>query len=106
MLATGFSYRSEKFFKKEIKTFHKQVGASSEIRRMGSAALDLAFTARGAFDGFWERDLSPWDMAAGVLLVLEAGGRVSDFSGGAFDLNKREVLASNSYIHTELLKRM
>ena len=72
------------------------------MRRAGSAALDLAFVASGRLEAFWEFNLNPWDTAAGVLLVEEAGGRVSDFAGGAFQLNSKEILASNGLIHDEL----
>jgi myo-inositol-1(or 4)-monophosphatase len=73
------------------------------VRRAGSAALDLCNVAAGRFDGFWEFNLNPWDTAAGVLLVEEAGGKVSDFSGGEFQIESRETLASNGLIHEALL---
>jgi myo-inositol-1(or 4)-monophosphatase len=76
------------------------------VRRPGSAALDLAYTARGVFDGFWEMRLPPWDVAAGSLLVEEAGGKVTDFAGRAFDINKPEILASNGLIHSTLVREM
>jgi myo-inositol-1(or 4)-monophosphatase len=76
---------------------------SHGVRRAGSAALDLAYVASGRMEGFWEFKLNPWDTAAGFLLVEEAGGRVTDFSGGPFRLDSREVLASNGLIHEELL---
>ncbi len=70
------------------------------MRRAGSAALDLCNVASGRFDGFWEFNLNPWDTAAGVLIVEEAGGRVTDFSGGPFDIASRETLASNGLFTT------
>jgi myo-inositol-1(or 4)-monophosphatase len=73
------------------------------VRRAGSAALDLAFVAAGRLEAFWEFNLNPWDTAAGILLVQEAGGRVSGFSGKPFRLDSREVLASNGLIHGELI---
>jgi myo-inositol-1(or 4)-monophosphatase len=73
------------------------------VRRAGSAALDLAFVAAGRLDAFWEFKLNPWDTAAGVLLVQEAGGQVTGFSGNTFRLDSREVLASNGLIHGELM---
>jgi myo-inositol-1(or 4)-monophosphatase len=73
------------------------------VRRAGSAALDLCNVACGRFDGFWEFNLNPWDTAAGVLIVEEAGGRITDFSGGPFQLNSRETLASNGLVHSALL---
>jgi myo-inositol-1(or 4)-monophosphatase len=72
------------------------------VRRAGAAALDLAYTAAGRFDGFWELKLAPWDMAAGVLLVTEAGGRASDLFGGPFSLGVPHVLATNGAIHKEM----
>ena len=69
------------------------------VRRCGSAALDLAFTAAGSFDGYWEMRLSPWDVAAGILLVQEAGGRVTDWRGEPVSLGRCEVLATNGQIH-------
>jgi len=73
------------------------------IRRCGAAALDLAWVAAGRFDGFWERDLSPWDMAAGMLLIAEAGGFVTDLAGGADVFGTGTIVAGNDTIHRELL---
>jgi len=74
------------------------------IRRFGSAALDLAWVAAGRFDGFWEEDLQLWDVAAGILLVREAGGFVTDFRGGDSALAKGQVLAANDQLHSKLHK--
>jgi myo-inositol-1(or 4)-monophosphatase len=74
------------------------------IRRFGSAALDLAWVAAGRFDGFWESHLSPWDVAAGLLLVKEAGGFVTDFRGGDQPMERREFLAGNDVLHSKLHK--
>jgi myo-inositol-1(or 4)-monophosphatase len=74
------------------------------LRRFGSAALDLAWIAAGRLDGYWERDLSPWDMAAGELLVREAGGFVTDLDGNDAMLSKGHILAGNETIHRELLR--
>jgi myo-inositol-1(or 4)-monophosphatase len=74
------------------------------VRRAGSAALDLAYVAAGRLEGFWEFNLNPWDTAAGILLVEEAGGRVSNFAGGPFRLNSEETLVSNGLIHDELVQ--
>ena len=76
------------------------------LRRFGSAALDLAWVAAGRFDAFWERGLSPWDIAAGVLLVREAGGFVSDLDGGDAILTKGSVAAGNDTMHRELVRLM
>ena len=74
------------------------------LRRFGAAALDLAWVAAGRFDAFWERDLSPWDLAAGILLVREAGGFVTDIDGGEEVLAKGHVAAGNDTMHRELLR--
>jgi myo-inositol-1(or 4)-monophosphatase len=76
---------------------------ASNLRRLGAAALDLCFVASGAYDGFWERDLKPWDLAAGTLIVKEAGGFVSDADGGADMLTKGSICAGNETIHSQLL---
>jgi len=81
-LATGFPFRAQSFVKTYCSIFHDVISIAKGVRRAGSAALDLAYTAAGTFDGFFEMHLSPWDVAAGSLLVTEAGGLVSDFSGG------------------------
>jgi myo-inositol-1(or 4)-monophosphatase len=73
------------------------------VRRAGSAALDLAYVAAGRMEAFWEFNLNPWDTAAGILLVEEAGGQVTDFSGNRYRLDSREILASNGLIHAELV---
>jgi myo-inositol-1(or 4)-monophosphatase len=72
------------------------------IRRPGSAALDLAYVARGVFDGFWEQNLSPWDVAAGSLLVREAGGLVTNFEGENHRIEMKKILASNTLLHEPL----
>lgn len=74
------------------------------VRRLGSAALDLAWTACGRFDGFWEYNLSPWDIAAGYLIVREAGGTVTNFEGEEADAFNRQTLATNGHIHAEMLQ--
>lgn len=102
LLTTGFSV--QKSAKKELSPFSKLVATSRGVRRPGSAALDLAYTARGVFDGFWEKNLSPWDVAAGTLLVREAGGRVTNFQKQEFDPSMKQVLASNSRLHDPLAK--
>ena len=103
LLTTGFTYRKKSWLKKEMKAFEILSQKSRAIRRPGSAALDLAFTASGVFDGFWERRLSPWDVAAGILMVKEAGGKVTDFSGKDYELGKPEILATNRQLHRQLL---
>jgi myo-inositol-1(or 4)-monophosphatase len=73
------------------------------LRRDGAAAIDLCYVANGRFDGFWERSLQPWDMAAGSLIVAEAGGQLTSYSGGPQDIRSGEVVATNGLIHDELL---
>ena len=103
LVGTGFpSYKRHK--NPNIHFYHQITLRSHGVRRAGSAALDLCSVACGRFDGFWEFNLNPWDTAAGVLLVEEAGGRVTDFRGGPFQLNSRETVASNGLIHDELLR--
>ena len=102
LVATGFP--SHKRHKNPNIFFYHQITLRTHgIRRAGSAALDLASVASGRFDGFWEFNLNPWDTAAGVLLVEEAGGVVTDFSGGPFRLDSRETVASNGLVHKALL---
>jgi myo-inositol-1(or 4)-monophosphatase len=102
LLTTGFTYRKKKWLHTEMEAFERLSIVARAIRRPGSAALDLAYTARGVFDGFWERGLSPWDIAAGALLVTEAGGKVSDFQLNSIQLDGREILASNGKLHKAL----
>ena len=102
ILGTGFpSHKRHK--NPNIHFYHQLTLRSHGVRRAGSAALDLANVACGRYDGFWEFNLNPWDTAAGVLLVQEAGGTVTRFDGSPFRLDSREVLATNSLIHQELL---
>jgi myo-inositol-1(or 4)-monophosphatase len=103
LLATGFP--SQKRHKNPNIYFYHQITLHTHgVRRAGSAALDLCNVAAGRFDGFWEFNLNPWDTAAGVLIVEEAGGKVTRFDGSPFELNSRETLASNGLIHGELLR--
>jgi myo-inositol-1(or 4)-monophosphatase len=103
LVATGFP--SHKRHKNPNIFFYHQITLRTHgVRRAGSAALDLCCVACGRFDGFWEFNLNPWDTAAGVLIVQEAGGKVTDFHGGPFELSSRETLASNGLVHGALLK--
>jgi myo-inositol-1(or 4)-monophosphatase len=101
LLATGFPSH-KRHLNPNIHFYQEFTLRSHGVRRAGSAALDLAYVAAGRLDGFWEFNLNPWDTAAGILLVEEAGGRVTDFAGGHFHLDSREVLASNGRIDGEL----
>jgi len=103
LVATGFP--SHKRHKNPNIFFYHQITLRSHgVRRAGSAALDLCNVASGRFDGFWEFNLNPWDTAAGVLIVEEAGGRVSHFDGAPFQIDSRETLASNGLVHDELVR--
>jgi myo-inositol-1(or 4)-monophosphatase len=102
LVATGFPSR-KRHDSPNIHFYQEFTLRSHGVRRAGSAALDLAYVACGRFESFWEFHLNPWDTAAGVLLITEAGGRVTDFSGGPFQLNSREVLATNGLVHNELI---
>ena len=102
LLTTGFAYNRGASLHREIEVFATLNQQARAVRRPGSAALDLAYTAQGVFDGFWERNLSPWDVAAGSLILTEAGGKISDFQGNPFELTQREVLASNGALHSKL----
>src|SRR5262249_12529148 len=87
-----------------INFYHQITLRSHGVRRAGSAALDLCYTAVGRFDAYWEFNLNPWDTAAGVLLVQEAGGKVTNFTGGPFNIASREVMGSNTVLDEEMLK--
>jgi myo-inositol-1(or 4)-monophosphatase len=103
MLCTGFPYdvRDRGDFARHFANFIMHAQA---VRRDGSAALDLAYVACGRFDGFWEEGLRPWDVAAGVLLIEEAGGRVSRYDGTAFDIYTPPIIVSNGLLHDEMLR--
>jgi myo-inositol-1(or 4)-monophosphatase len=104
-LATGFPYERRVAAFNNARMLDTFLRRSQGVRRIGSAALDLAYVASGRFDGYWEPGLSPWDLAAGTLLVEEAGGQTSDFKGGRERLmSGEEVVASNGQIHAEMLR--
>jgi len=102
LVATGFPYKQENL--DGIMTrFSRVIRKARGIRRFGSAELDLCLVAAGAFDAFWEEGLKPWDMAAGVGILLEAGGMVTSLDGSPFSLYRGDILASNAKVHQELL---
>jgi myo-inositol-1(or 4)-monophosphatase len=103
LVATGFPSH-KRHQNPNIFFYHQITLRTHGVRRAGSAALDLCCVACGRFDGFWEFNLNPWDTAAGVLIVEEAGGAITDFHGGPFELNSRETLASNGVVHEALLR--
>ena len=102
LVATGFPSR-KRHESPNVHFYQEFTLRSHGVRRAGSAALDLAYVAAGRMEAFWEFNLNPWDTAAGILLVEEAGGQVTGFSGNHFKLDSREVLASNGLIHAELV---
>ena len=104
LLVTGFPYTSSKNPTKQLEVFTKIVSSDIPIRRLGSAALDICWTACGRFDGFWEYNLNPWDVAGGSLILTEAGGKLSDFSGKEYNIYEKEILATNGLIHDRVLE--
>ncbi|MCI0405111.1 MAG: inositol monophosphatase, partial [candidate division Zixibacteria bacterium] len=103
LLSTGFPYDLRQSRENNLDYFEAFATRVRAIRRMGAAALDIAWTAAGRFDGFWELKLYPWDIAAALLMVSEAGGKLSDFEGGVLELATPNVVASNARLHTFIL---
>ncbi len=104
LLVTGFHYDVQKDPGEVMELFAAFISRARAVRRLGSAALDLCYVAAGRFDGFWERKLAPWDVAAGALIVAEAGGHVTSMSGGQYGSREGSVLASNGLIHAQMLE--
>lgn len=104
LLATGFPYDVRTSRANNLDHFGNFAVRAQAIRRAGSAALDLCYVACGRFDGFWEMKLRPWDVAAGALMVREAGGTVTDFTGGEFSLDTDECLATNGLIYSDMVE--
>jgi myo-inositol-1(or 4)-monophosphatase len=104
LLATGFPYDVRSSVVNNLDHWGRFIVRAQAIRRCGSAALDLCYVACGRFDGFWELKLKPWDVAAGALMVAEAGGLVSDFEGGPFTLDAPGVVATNGRIHGPIIE--
>ncbi|MBA3829593.1 MAG: inositol monophosphatase [Taibaiella sp.] len=102
-LVTGFPYKWPDSTEHPIRVFERFVMEGLPVRRLGSAALDLCWVACGRFDGFWEYNLSSWDIAAGYLIVEEAGGRITNFDGDRYNVFDKETLATNGKIHEEML---
>jgi len=103
-LATGFPFRALEFVPVYCALFQDVISVAKGVRRAGSAALDLAYTADGVFDGFFEMHLAPWDVAAGSLLITEAGGVVTDFSGGGRWLERGNIVGAAPEAHADLLR--
>ncbi|MBN2105449.1 inositol monophosphatase [bacterium] len=104
MLGTGFPWRSKPYIDAYVKTFHQMFFNAAGMRRMGSAAIDLSYVACGRLDGFWEMHLRPYDIGAGILLTQEAGGQITDFTGGSTHLNSGNIVAANPLVHRQLLE--
>jgi len=104
LVATGFPFRELSRVDAYLQVFEALIRSTAGIRRAGSAAIDLAYTACGRYDGFWEIGLSSWDVAAGILLVREAGGRVTDVVGGDSSLETGDIVAAGQRMHETLLK--
>lgn len=104
LLVTGFPYITSNEPDLQLNIFNKIVSSDIPIRRLGSAALDLCWTANGRFDGFWEFNLHAWDVAAGSLILTEAGGTLSDFNGDEYSVYNKQILATNGKVHNQLLE--
>jgi myo-inositol-1(or 4)-monophosphatase len=105
-LVTGFPYTYPQVHIGPLEIFSKMVRRGIPVRRLGSAAIDLCWVAAGRFDGFWEFNLSPWDTAAGYIIVKEAGGRITDFEGNEFSCYQKQLLATNGHLHEDLLREI
>ena len=103
LLATGFPYDIRERLPETLARLARILGVAQGVRRAGSAALDMAYVACGRFDGFWEENLKPWDTAAGLLLIEEAGGKITNFKGTTYILNSINILASNGLLHNYIL---
>ncbi len=104
LLVTGFPYNSGTFKPNPADTFKKFLMKDLPIRRLGSAAIDLCWTACGRFEAFWEYNLNAWDVAAGFLILTEAGGRVTNFKGIDFSVYGKEILATNGHVHEDMME--
>ncbi len=104
VIATGLPFMGKDGHARAVSEMGAVMNVTAGIRRMGAASLDLAYVAAGRFDGFWEHGLQPWDMAAGILLVKEAGGVITDMNGGEQMLTKGSVICANENLHPQLLK--
>lgn len=103
LLATGFNPTAPNFLNENIRHFKHFQKSAQGVRRCGSAALDMCFVAAGRVDGFWEKGLKAWDIAAGTIIVKEAGGKITAMDGSPFNLNDQDILASNSHLHKEMV---
>lgn len=106
LLCTGFPYDIRDEIDSSLINFRTFLMKAQAVRRDGSAALDLCYTAAGRFDGFWEQKLFPWDVAAGSLLITESGGTLSNFKGEPFSIYDKEIVASNGIIHDQMVETL
>ena len=104
LLCTGFPYDVRTNLDEYLRYFQQFMLKGFAVRRLGSAVLDLCYLAAGHFDGFWEFKLHPWDVAAGSLIITEAGGQVSGITGQPFSIYSKDILASNGLIHQQMVK--
>jgi myo-inositol-1(or 4)-monophosphatase len=104
LVATGFAYDVHDSERDNLESFARVVKSAGGVRRDGSAAIDLCYVACGRFEAYWELKLHPWDVAAGILIVEEAGGRVTDLGGGAVPSSGSEIASSNGRVHGDLLR--
>ena len=103
LLVTGFGYEHGEKWEANMSLFKLFTDKTQGVRRLGAAAIDLCHVACGIVDGFWEFDLHPWDTAAGILIVSESGGKVSQMDGNQYNIHKNHILATNGEIHKEML---
>jgi myo-inositol-1(or 4)-monophosphatase len=106
VLVTGFSYDRKDEYRDAVKLFGSFLTKTRAVRRLGSAAIDFCYVASGVFDGFWEANLSPWDVCAGMLIVEEAGGKVTEFNNKPINIFSNQYLATNGKVHDEMIKIM
>jgi myo-inositol-1(or 4)-monophosphatase len=106
MLVTGFPYDIKDNPDYAFERFITMIKSSRAVRRLGSAAIDFCYLAKGAFDGFWEVHLHPWDICAGKLIVEEAGGLITDFDGRRIDIYSKRILCSNGKIHDQIIEKL
>jgi myo-inositol-1(or 4)-monophosphatase len=106
LLVTGFAYDRRETSDNNYAEFCHLTHLTQGVRRSGSAAMDLAYVACGRFDGYWERGLSPWDMAAGIIILQEAGGKVTAYDGTPFKIESGRILATNGYLHHSLSQEL
>ena len=106
LLVTGFGYQHGERWERNMVLFKQFTDICQGVRRLGAAAVDLCHIASGKVDGFWEFDLHPWDSAAGILIVSEAGGKISKMDGSEYSIYDKEILVSNGLLHDQIIKEM